>query len=74
MRIPITVRDVKAMAYDKNKYNLQYKKDHFDQLKFYVPKGYKDKIKKYAESHNTSITEICKQALYEKVGLPDSEI
>lgn len=67
----ITPNGGEEMAYDKNKYNQQYKKDNFDRIGFYIPKGYKEKIKAYADAHGTTITEICKMALYEKVGQPE---
>lgn len=60
------------MAYDKNAYNNQYKKENFDRIGFYIPKGYKEVIKEYAEEHGTTITELCKQALYDKVGEPEN--
>jgi hypothetical protein len=38
------------MAYDKNAYNNQYKKDHFDHITFYAPKGTKDLIQQKAQT------------------------
>ena len=55
------------MAYDKNKYNQQYKKDHFDRINFVLPKGEKDKIKEAAEKCGISAGEFIRQAVNEKI-------
>lgn len=68
----ITQRSViNDMAYDKNTYNNAYKKDKFDFVGVYFPKGYKDKMKTYAESQGISVAELVKTSVYDKLGNPD---
>ena len=45
------------MAYDKNEYNKQYKKDNFDRFSFFAPKGTKDKVNKRAEELGMTLAE-----------------
>ena len=37
------------MAFDRNEWNIQYKKDHFDRFSFFAPKGTKEKVTKRAK-------------------------
>lgn len=45
------------MAYDKNEYNKQYKKDNFDNMGFYAPKGTKEKVSKIALAQGKTYSE-----------------
>lgn len=36
-------------GYVKKEYDQQYKRDHFDHITFYAPKGTKDKVKERAK-------------------------
>lgn len=53
------------MAFDKNEYDKQYKKDNFDFIGFYAPKGTKEQIVKKAQEKGLSISEYLK-ALIDK--------
>jgi hypothetical protein len=45
------------MAYDKNAYNNQYKKDKFDHFGFYAPKGTKEKVEARAQELGMKLAE-----------------
>jgi len=63
----ITQRSVKHMAFDKNKYDQNFKKEKYDRIDILIPKGDKDKIKAYADANGTTVSQICKDAIYEKI-------
>ena len=44
--------------FDQKKYDAQYKREHYDQIKFNVPKGKKKEIQQYAEDHGLTMTEL----------------
>lgn len=45
------------MAFDRNEWNNQYKKEKFDFFGFYAPKGTKDIVKKRASEKEMTIAE-----------------
>ena len=47
--------------FNKDKYDQQYKKDHFDLISFFAPKGTKDKIKALASAQGVSNSEFMRQ-------------
>ena len=47
--------------FNKDKYDQQYKRDHFDLISFYAPKGTKDKIKTLAKEQGVSNSEFMRQ-------------
>lgn len=67
MKKIITKRNVTNMAFDKNKYDINYKKDHFDRLYFVLPKGEKERIKECAEKVGLTTSEFVRQAIYDKM-------
>lgn len=44
--------------FDNGKYVNQYKKEHYDCIRFNVPKGKKKEIQQYAEDHGLTMTEL----------------
>lgn len=58
-----------VMAYDKNSYNNQYKKDHFDHVTFYVPKGIKAKVVERANSLGISYAEYLRRLIEKDLGI-----
>lgn len=55
------------MAYDKNTYNNQYKKDHFDHITFYAPKGTKESITKCAQSKGLAMSEYLRKIVNDAI-------
>lgn len=53
----------KPGKFDKVKYDNQYIKENLDIIKFSVPKGEKDKIKRYAEQRGESISAFLRRAV-----------
>lgn len=45
------------MAFDRNEWNVNYKKDHFDNISFFAPKGTKDKVKACATAKHQTVSE-----------------
>lgn len=45
------------MAFDRNDWNNQYKKEKFDHFGFYAPKGTKDKVNRRAEELGMTLAE-----------------
>lgn len=41
---------------NQRRYIDDYKKQHYDRINIFLPKGYKDDIKKLAESENLSVS------------------
>lgn len=48
---------MEEQKFNKNKYDQQYKKDHFDYLGIFVPKGTKDKVKAKAKEQGLTLSE-----------------
>lgn len=44
--------------FDKVKYNNEYIKNNYDSLRITVPKGTKEKLKKYCEEQGTTINRL----------------
>lgn len=51
--------------FDQNRYNADYKKANYDQLRIYVPKGYKNRLKELAALKGQSMTQWVIDALEE---------
>lgn len=52
---------------NKHKYNLSYKKEHFDNIAFYAPKGTKEKINECAEARGITLSEYMRQIVKEAI-------
>lgn len=48
---------MEEQKFDKNKYDQQYKRDHFDHINIFLPKGTKDKIKNRAKEQGLTLSE-----------------
>ena len=53
------------MAFDKDKYDRQYKKDNFDNFSFYAPKGLKEQAQSKAESLGMKLSEYLRYLIEE---------
>lgn len=56
------------MAFDVNKYNIQYMKDNYDRIAVFVPKGEKEKIQAYADSLGVSMNQLFVEAIRSCLG------
>ena len=61
----MSARKTKTSAAVKNRYN----EKAYDRISVVVPKGSKQRIKDYAESHGFSVNGLICEALYELTGL-----
>ena len=52
------------MAYDKAAYDVNHKKEHYDQLKILVPKGKKEELKSMASRQGKEMSTFIRDALY----------
>lgn len=50
-------------------YNTQYVKDHYDRIEAKLPKGYKEKIKKYVAANNTNINVWLKELIDKELNM-----
>ena len=55
---------------NKHKYNLSYKKEHFDNIAFYAPKGTKEKINECAKAKGVTLSEYMRQIVTEAISRP----
>lgn len=51
------------MGFDKKTYDAQYKRDNFDHITFYAPKGTKDKLKKRAAEKGMKVSEYLRELI-----------
>ena len=59
-----TIERGNEMAFDKRAYNVQYKKEHKDQLKILIPKGGKEQLKDMASRQGKEMSTFIRDALY----------
>lgn len=52
------------MAFDRAKYEVEYKKKNFDQLKIVIPKGKKEELKELASRQGKEMSTFIRDALY----------
>lgn len=62
------------MVYDRNKYNAQYQKEHYDVITILAPKGSKQFLKDYAKGNNTTVSRLVISSIEEycNVNLDDN--
>ena len=60
----ITVERGNEMAFDKNEYNNEWKRNNKDQLKIWIPKGKKEELKSLASNQGKEMSRLIKDALY----------
>lgn len=56
------------MGFDKKTYDYQYKKDNFEQVNFFVPKGSREKIKAQAANKGMNISSYIKDLITKDAG------
>ncbi len=57
------------MAFDKNAYINQYKRDNYDRYSLMLPKGSKQLLKEYADNRGESLNAVIIRALERETGL-----
>ena len=58
------------MAFDKIKYNNEYKKNNYDRITVLMPKGKKEKLQKYCNSRGISVSGLINE-LVNSLGLQE---
>lgn len=56
------------MAFDKNDYDNQYKRENYDVIRALIPKGKAQELKAYAKAHGTSVSALIVDALESRYG------
>lgn len=59
-----TIERGNEMAFDRSKYEVEYKKKNFDQLKIVIPKGKKEELKEMAAGQGKEMSTFIRDALY----------
>lgn len=59
-----TIERGNEMAFDKAKYDVSHKKEHYDQLKIVIPKGKKEELKGMASRQGKEMSRFVRDALY----------
>lgn len=57
------------MAFDKNRYDADYKRANYDHIQIMVPKGCRDDIKAEASRRGMSVSQLIIRALEAQYGL-----
>lgn len=51
------------MVYNKNEYDANYKKEHYNNLQIYLPKGSKQFLKDYANGNGITVSKLVTNAI-----------
>ena len=57
------------MAFDKQDYVDQYKRDHYDRINIFVPKGTKAKVQDIAKAQGVSVSALILSILVDKYNI-----
>lgn len=57
------------MAFNQNKYNNNFAKHNYDNLKLILPKGKKEELKDYAKCNDISLAGLIKKAITKYSGI-----
>ena len=61
--------DTFTMAFDKQDYVDQYKRDHYDRINIFVPKGTKAKVQDIAKAQGVSVSALILSILVDKYNI-----
>lgn len=58
-----------GIAFDKNSYDREYSKTHYERVVVYMPKGKRDELKAAAKAAGMSVNDLIKTAVYNTYGV-----
>ena len=66
-RKSIPYKERKFDKLNKQNYDINYQREHYDRINFLMPKGYKDRIKEESQKLGMSVSEFLREAIDEKI-------